>query len=301
MDYTRFTFRAAVDFVEVLVRLSRPTQGRWIKQRTGVTYATPCSSQTGEPLEKRQHQTAVTTAFRIRIYDPARFEDVVAAVYAIGMKFQLSESPTVTALEVALDAYRKDGDSVALAELAALYVVRLKNLAAPFERRRVYRDGVGSAQAIPSTRQALVRYVLDGWQIGIGNPSDPESQHAYFKTTDHNGKPITDTSKHRARLETRQQGEALRDLRGIKTLESLRDFKFQNLSDRFYCRVISEDVTGLIRTILDIRTQNLSEPPLVSKRRRTFAVGTRADREFNKIVVKQLQNLTKRWRLHSGP
>lgn len=300
MDYSRFRFVTVVDWVELEVRTIRPTQGMHLKNAGGgaFSHAHGINPETGEKYDEPVKNTT-STRFAIRIQAPERFASVTGALRVISERLDPAFAVAVRGMEVALDAYAKDGTSAEeLAELAAHFLKGI-NRVSP-DHPRAYRR-TGETRAIASRRE-LVQALLEGFQIGIGSGDGVRFQHGYVKTAD-SGQALPD-EQHRARIEIRLQGYAC----PAQTLEDLAGFDFSTLSDYFRFRQFDEPRSDLDRLMADrqICLGNVigedGALALINRKgggTRRNKRGTKAS-PLNGIARASLRSLTKRWRASAG-
>ena len=226
MDYTRFRFRAVVDWIELEIHTRTATTAKVIYRITGSQHHIfGLRPDTGIRLTRAVANQG-TTIFRLRVQDPNRWQELETIMVSISRRHDLACPPSVTAVEVALDAYSRHGDAPELAMLAAqLFEGQTNHVSA---NRRLYRDGTGSGRPVPLQRCQLVELLQGGHQIAIGNGRDDRYQHIYVKSTDTRQKQrvLLPTSEHRARTEIRLTGEGL----PCHALQDWREFRFECLS-----------------------------------------------------------------------
>ena len=300
MDYSQFRIVAVVDWVELEVRTLKATQGMHL-HTAGVglfSHAHGINPQTGEKYPENRKNT-VTTRFAIRIQAPARFASVTAALDAIQERLDPSYAITVRGIEIALDAYAKDGTaSEELAEMTSHFLKGINRVLPGHPR--IYRRK-NETRAIGSHRE-LIQALMDGFQIGIGNGNGERYQHGYLKTTD-NGQEFPE-DEHRARIEIRLQGDAC----PVRTLEDLSTFDFASLSNYFRFRQFSEPKTDLERLMAErqICLGNIigddGDLTIINRKgggTRLNKNGTKAS-PLNEISRSRLRKLTERWRASAG-
>jgi len=301
MDYSRFRIVAAVDWVELEVRTMKATQA-YPLHTAGVglfSHAHGINPQTGEKYPENRKNTT-TTRFAIRIQAPERFASVTAALDAIQERLDPSYAITVRGIEIALDAYAKDGTaSEELAEMTSHFLKGI-NRVSP-NHPRIYREE-GETRAIGSHRE-LIRALMDDFQIGIGDGNGERFQHGYLKTKDNGGDDLA-VKEHRARMEIRFQGDGC----PVRTLEDLSCFDFSTLSDYFRFRVFDEPQTDLERLMAErqICLGNIigDEGDLTAVNRK--GGGTRLNKRgtkaspLNEISRSRLRKLTERWQASAG-
>lgn len=300
----QFDFRSTIDFIEVEIHLAAPTSLKSLQAKLPRILGLAPGRRASVDLVDRG-DGGEFRHFKTRIQDPANWLAVTRVLKGIIREFNLAAPPRITAVEIALDAYRKPGTThQELAEMAAhLYRARSQRISG---NARLNRDYKGSGQEIPAHFGSLARHLAAGWQINIGNsnerygPIDPVCGHVYVKTTDDGGADLPH-DQHRARFEIRIQGAAL-----PQTLSEWSRFKFESLcqpdqdgSRLFHwlkLKVGAEDsITGQWRASsasqLDERKQRWKK----GGGSRLFAKDIQADTELNKLARVQLRMLTKRW------
>lgn len=300
MDYSRFRIVTVVDWVELEVRTMKATQAKHL-HTAGVglfSHAHGINPQTGEKYPENRKNTT-TTRFAIRIQAPERFASVTAALDAIRNRLDQTYAITVRGIEVALDAYAKDGSTAEeLAEMAA-HILKGINRVSP-DHPRIYRRK-NETRAIGSHRE-LIQALLEGFQIGIGNGDGDRFQHGYLKTSD--DRQDLPVSQHRARIEIRFQGDGC----PVRTLEDLSCFDFSTLSDYFRFRVFDEPQTELERLMAERQIclgnvigdgGNLTAINRKGGGTRLNKRGTKAS-PLNEISRSRLRKLNERWQAPAG-
>lgn len=300
MDYSRFRIVAVVDWVELEVRTMKPTQAMHLHAAGAglLSHAHGINPQTGEKYDEQVKNTT-TTRFAVRIQAPERFATIMAALNAIQERLDPSSAIAVLGIEVALDAYAKDGTvPEEIAEMAARFLKGI-NRVSP-DHPRIYRRK-NETRAIGSHRE-LIQALVDDFQIGIGNGAGDRFQHGYLKTKD--DRQDLPVGQHRARVEIRLQGNAC----PVRTLEDLAGFDFASLSDYFRFRQFGEPQTDLERLMADhqiclgnvigddgtLTTINRKEGGTRQNKR-----GTKAS-PLNEIARSRLRKLTERWQRSAG-
>ena len=300
IDYSRFRIVAVVDWVELEVRTLKATQGAHLKKAGArlFSHAHGINPQTGEKYDERVKNT-VTTRFAIRIQAPERFAAITAALDTVRHRLDPSYSVEVLGMEVALDAYAKEGTT--REELAGMTAHFLKgvNRVSP-DHPRIYRLK-NETRAIGSHRE-LIKALDEGFQIGIGNGNAERFQHGYLKTKDNHQDLLEDEI--RARIEIRLQGKTC----PVQTLEDLAGFDFSSLSDYFRFRQFDEPQTDLEQLLTErqICLGNIidEDGELVAINRKKG--GTRKNRRgtkaspLNEISRSRLRKLSERWKALAG-
>lgn len=218
-----FKVTACIDWLDVVVETSRPTQHHHLQEAL--------REITGTTLwVKALHKQAgnVGTVFRVR------FHDVLANDYTklnhtmdeLSLRYPFVALPKITAVEVACDFRHKSGS---IPETLAM-THRLQS--------SLFADGTKHRQFDPATweNRFLDRHGdrLDpNLNFRIGNKEDPFAWQVYYKQTD-NQKPLP-KDQWRARVEVTLQGSALHEY-GLKLLSDLHHFHFDKVAGLFRFR-----------------------------------------------------------------
>lgn len=300
MDYSRYRFFSVVDWVELEIRILKATQGRHLNTAGAglFSHAHGINPQTGEKYDEQVKNTA-TTHFAIRIQAPERFATLMSALDTIRHRLDPSHAVGVLGMEVALDAYAKEGTTrEELAEIAAHFLKGI-NRVTP-DHPRIYRLK-NETRAIGSHRE-LIQALDEGFQIGIGNGNGERFQHGYLKTKDN--KQDLPKNETRARIEIRLQGKAC----PVQTLEDLANFNFSDLTDYFRFRQFNQPQTNLEQLLAEhqICLGNIigEDGELVSINRKEGGTrknkrGTKAS-PLNEIARSRLRKLSERWKAPAG-
>ena len=271
--------RAEIDWIEIEITIHGTTNLKAIRSALqGAAYL----EKAYVTVMSDDHNSAST--FRFRIHDPNKFAGISAVLGRLGQRFPFALPPLVSAAEIAIDDYSKGPEQV------ADWYYGLSKIADP-KNHRLYRDGRGSGQAIPSQRDSLVRKIADGCQIAIGNKNADFYQHGYYKQTDHNKQPLPEP-EHRARIEVTLRGEQL----PCVTLDNWADFKFEQLGEYFRFRTPKDNLSDFQVMILEGRQIGRRG----SRNRRDG--GTRLNNPLttadpdNERVRNALRNLSRRWK-----
>lgn len=320
MDYKAFTYRAAVDFVEIEVAFERPTQARYVSSilRSGLSVK-GIDPATDEAFEHSQRNTS-TPIFRVRLQDPRSYQQMMEWIAAFQARAEQWNGPAVivmdciTAVEVAFDLYAKPGkaDYADLAH-AVMLLYRGARTIQGQKNHRLYRDGKGSGRSLPHDPERLADMIADGYNIAIGNRTDDHYQHAYIKDTDTTIDPETGKGKryklpaarHRARFENHWRGRALADLIG-KHVTDLDGFNFATLAGHYNFRMEDPQAQGMGRAVLDASIQIGERKPEGAVRRLRISelqrkipsvnrLHTKADTTLNARARDALRHLTEAW------
>lgn len=289
IDYNSFRFVAVVDWIEIEIHTTETTHGDAIFRHTGL-YAKPVNpSDIGKSA----------SIFNIKIQDPANWQAVDNAVGLIKTKYTLAKQFEVVGIEVAFDAYnRNSADSTDnLALLVANFhrfnthtnENRLAKNLGRIDRTRMYRMKDEKSSATPPNMQSLVRKLIEGWQIGIGNQNSDCYQHAYFKTTN-GGKPC----EPRARIEITLRGDKL----PCSTHEEWSHCNFAALAKPYFSfRKLRPDITPLGQLTAD--SSNRIGKRIIRNRHgggtKLFSSLTQADTKLNSLARGKLRDLSDRW------
>ena len=211
---------AVVDWVAFTVKLRNASHGGHLKRKyedIGVSHA--------EPLDAGPGSAAHT--FRITLQHPNKVQVIQAVLDDLERSYGFSETPTLDALEVAVDFWPTGNDFGAGADITKHLMM---GLTPPILKNPRLVDDTPPA------------YLPTGGDIDtsrtlyVGNNEDDLMWRVYWKRTDETfigddskryPKPLPET-EWRARAEVRLQGEALSTL-SLATPMDLANFSFQRL------------------------------------------------------------------------
>jgi hypothetical protein len=288
MNYKAFRFRAVVDWVEVEIQTIKTTNFQTVQRAFREALCLPENINIWVKAHD-PNEGGGACRFSVRIHDVMRHSDIAKTLRIVTAKLPLSGNWLISKIELALDAYCDDP-----ATQAARFYKFMTNPVS--DNRRMYHDHAGSVKAMPRTIDSISRHLSEGWQIGIGNKTDEEYQHIYFKTDDtHQGERRE--VEHRARIEVRLSGAAL----PCQTPEQWAAFRFEELAHYFRFTKLKDDLEPLIQTTADAADQ-------IGERRarlrvhegrhsgtRLHSKATQADAELNSKARKALSHLSARW------
>lgn len=227
-----FKVTACIDWLDVVVETSRPTQHHHLQEtlRTSGT-GTAGTKLWVETLDKQAG--SVGTAFRIRFHDVDDYAKLAHALDELSARYPFVAPPKIAAIEVACDFRHKAGS---IAETMAM-THRLQS--------SLYGSGINPRQYDPhaSKVRSLDHHgdLIDqhGHRLDpnltfyIGNKSDPFSWRSYFKMRDKQ-QPLPE-DQWRARVEVTLQGAAPQEY-GLNLLSDLQSFRFDKLAGLFRFR-----------------------------------------------------------------
>ncbi len=274
---SEFRFKAVIDFVEVLICTSSPTNFPTVRRLLDVPFADPVNAGDG----------GAATTFTVRFHDPRSWAAIQASLKKLEEHVSFAKEPEVQMIEVALDAYHHANDRDALVDMAARYYRLAANLVS--NNHRFAGKTKASVRGVHSLYETYSGFA-EGLNLYIGDRTDDCSQHIYVKQTDHGGQALPERLW-RARMEIRLQGEAL-PVRSISDWES---FEFGRLGSFFKFRVMRDDlskyVIGAVKTLAQIGNKNAPE---LRRKRRVHTWATKADAKLNAYAYDALRCLTKR-------
>lgn len=195
----------------------------------------------------------------------------------------------ILGLELAIDGFRRDRDSHALAP-AVLHLF-VHHALPPVGAPRITRP---RHFHVPSTKREILHYLVDGYTLHGGPKNACHSSHFYVKTHDSiDGQKYTllPQKQWRARFENTWMNEAT----PFKTIAQWRNFKFESLSTKF-ALVIPTTAEGLALLMQDRKIQLGTAPDAPKIRpsdRRRRAPYTRRDTITNDKFRQALRALTR--------
>jgi hypothetical protein len=279
-DASQLRIRAEVDFIQVDVFLARRTSGFHVKQTALATFAEALDAGSGN----------AATVFRVRIDDPAHWEEVQDMLSAIEARFGFVIPPRMHKLEVAIDAYLDPALSSRLTEITERMFRFSKYVCSNNLRLGRSTGEVVSAEFSPVL---LAGKLAQGFTLYVGNREDDVTQRYYCKTTDRSGRVKLPSAEHRARMELTLQGGAL----PFVDLGKARGFRFQSLAKRFKLQRVKKSASDLGPLGQLVLQRQVILGARKSSGRRLQHPNTEADIWFNERSYDALRNLTARMRV----
>jgi hypothetical protein len=226
-----FKAKACIDWLELEITTTRPTQFRYIKR--AFDHATGCSTH-AEPLDAGPGDVA--TRFKVRFYDDLAnsMQALKAALDKVALSYPPKTPPAVLALELACDfshkgtLARREADT-----LAMTHRLQTSLHAEASKPRQFIPDVTGKAKGQNRFMDRPGMRMDPRFNYRIGNTHDEVSWQVYFKCVDKQA-PIPE-SEWRARVEVTLQGLALTAF-GITHLDELAAFSFERMAYLFRFR-----------------------------------------------------------------
>jgi len=271
--------RAAVDFLQLSVTTTAPTQGKHLQSRLPQAwraFATP------QPLD---HETdAACTRFLLTIQDPPP-----ASAIAVGLELARGQAGQIHAVEVSLDLTPRQPQHRDQLAQAAYHLHR--HLATPPQGTpRITEPG---HYRVASRGQDIIKALQDGFTINTGLRDADHRVRAYVKRTDSTGQgryaqlPL---SQHRARLEVTLSGTAC----PVKTLADLAAFRFETLTPHLAQVASTVPPSPMVAMLMDQLPQ-LGKPANTkakAQHRRQSRRNTRRDTVANERIYDALRRLS---------
>lgn len=277
-DYSSYRFRAEVDWIELRLRTVTPTNFQTVRRRLGIGFAIPEASSAGGACNE----------FCARFQAPKSWADIDERLKHLTVDHPLAEPPTVTGIEIALDAYSIGQHRDDLVEMAAHFYNGATKLVS-VNRRASKRKGESHAL---ETLPQIQNLIANGYNIYVGNQTDPERQHIYLKETD-SGTPLP-PHQHRARTEFTLEREML----PVNSFNDWQAHDFTGFAPYFKFRHLKSDLSPWISAPLNVKAQ-VGERFLrrtVKGYNRAFSRATIADSKLNALAYDALRELSRRWR-----
>ncbi len=278
-DYSRYRFRAEVDWIELKLVLTKTTNFQTVRRRLGVEYAEPDAPGAG----------GAGVEFTVKIQSPSSWAEVNARLEQLTVDHPLAKPVEVTGIEIALDAYSRNESFDDLVEMASrFYREACKLVSANRRASKTKRDG---SYALESADQ-LRRLVTDGYNIYIGNRTDAERQHIYVKQTD--GQSFLPLAQQRARTEFTLTGEKV----PVLLFEDWREYRFESFAAYFKYRQLKSELSPYVATPMQSMPQIGERRPRFSShgKKRSFSLSTEADLKLNALAFNALRELGRRWK-----
>lgn len=282
-----FRLRAEVDWIEVEVRLSRPTQPRHLRDRMFSTFGNVFVEPLGEQ--------ASASVFRFRVQDPRGPEQFMHDVQCLrrpGDPPIARSDISLCAIEVALDAYSDGADRSRLAQAVCFFLRRLINLPSAVAKLTGSRHFRVPA-SLGDLHQSLVK---DACSVNLGDVCDEHRARAYVKdydTVSGGARQPLPVEQHRARIEVTLSGSRM----PFRSIDGWQCFHFEGLCREYFamCRPVAD---GTAMNLLQQRKLLLGRAPDAPKvrnsDRRKRPAATRRDSVTNSRIRDALRALTKR-------
>lgn len=277
-DYSHYRFRAEVDWIELRIVTIVPTNFQTVRRRLGVGFADPKDSGAG----------GACTEFSVKFQAPKSWSTIQESLKELTVDHPLAEPVVVTGIEIALDAYSINQVRDELVEMAT-HFYHGATLLASENRRASKRQGESyGLETLPQ----LQNLIANGYNIYIGNQSDPERQHIYLKETD--SSTALPLNQHRARTEFTLEREKL----PTRSFQDWQGHDFTKFAPYFKFRRLKSDLPPVIAVPMRMMAQ-------VGERRarktpqghyRAFSRSTVADSKLNALAFDALRELNRRWR-----
>lgn len=279
-----FKLKAGIDWIEVEVEFSQPTQARWVRSRMPEGFVNAFFL----PLNPDWN---VCSRFRFRVQDPICPQRVEAMVRQLDPQPEHFQSSTirVVAVEVFVDVAPKI--QVALLKLAEVAEYLERHQAHPPPGKHIIASS-GRYRAA-ARRQDLKQALQEASSVNSGEGE--YARRLYVKRNDSKGKEAYQAlpqQEWRARMEVTLRGA----LCPFSTLEQWADFEFAALIPYFRC--VREDApptafVGLLREQM-VRLGKVRDFTSTRSARRIGRRGTKRDSQFNQRLSAALRGLTGR-------
>jgi len=279
--YADYRFRAVIDWISLRIVTQQPSNFDTVRTRMGIPYAQATDEGPGK----------AATEFTIRIQEPTSWGSIDKTLEKFTHDHPLAAPVEVTGIEIALDAYSRTHDRDELVDMVARFYKFSTTIVSV--NRRTSGEGKYSSQGITSY-PALRERLRKGFNIYIGNNTDPVKQHMYVKETTHSNNATVSLKavERRARTEITLIDQALphfslSDWQNHDFTEEADFFKYRKLKERLrpYCNpaVLLIDQIGEKR----IRRRECGGT-------RLYSINTLADTALNDLTYSALRELTRR-------
>lgn len=277
-DYSRYRFRAEVDWIELRIVTATPTNFQTVKRRLGVDFVEPEGSGLG----------GACTEFSVKFQSPASWAEIDARLRTLTADHSFGEPVAVTGVEIALDAYSRNNSRDDLIEMTASFYRCACKLVSTNRRASRKKGESQGLNTLPQLRQL----VTDGFNIYIGEKTDNQRQHIYLKETDRGG--LMPLAEHRARTEVTLTGDQIPEAAfgGWKTRD------FTEFASFFKFRSLKPALPLLVAAPLKSSVQ-IGEARMRKSAKghcRAFSRSTQADAKLNALAFDALRELSRRWK-----
>jgi hypothetical protein len=277
MDYSKFKFSAAVDWLRFEIETASPTKGDAIFRRFQLkNYVDPLHEGDG----------GAATRFIVTLQDVQSWAEARARLDCIEREFKFATDAIPVGMEVSFDARARAATRDDLIDLTANFYKFSVSVVSP--NRRFGGRFRGDVENITRHRRTRVLISADR-VLNVGNRTDDLSQRIYFKTKDDNT-PLP-ARENRARMELTMQGSAT----PFATLAAAREFDFTILAAYFKFRRLKDGLNPVQTVAADASPQIGERVPRrrqSDNSRRMYSAMTQADSALNGRAWKALNRLT---------
>lgn len=279
--YANYRFRAVIDWISIRIVTELPTNFDTVRTRTEVPFVEAINEGPGR----------AATEFVIRIQEPTSWASIESTLALFTHDHPLAAPVVVTGIEIALDAYSRANNRDELVDMVARFYKFAATIVS--DNRRTSGKGKYSSEGM-STYRALLARLQAGFNIYIGNTTDPTSQHMYVKETNQKDNVTVNLKDHerRARTEITLLGEALPHI----DLSDWTSHDFTNEAGYFKYRKLKDK----LRPHSGVAVLNLDQighkRPRSCERggTRLYSPNTLADISLNDLAYSALRELTRR-------
>lgn len=277
-DYSSYRFRAEVDWIDLKLVTVAPTNFQTVRRRLGIGFAGPEALGAG----------GACTEFNVRFQEPKSWADIDERLKRLTVDHPLAEPPTVTGIEIALDAYSTSQNRDDLIAMTVHFYNGSTKLVS-VNRRASKRKG---ESYYLKTRSQLQNLIAEGYNIYIGDQADAAHQHIYLKETD--SSTALPPHQQRARTEFTLKSEMLPkhsfvDWQGHDFTKFASFFKFRHLKND-----LSPWAAVPLHAMAQVGERRARKTP--KGYCRAFSHATVADTKLNALAYDALRELTRRWR-----
>ncbi|MDO9004589.1 MAG: hypothetical protein Q7V20_14165 [Aquabacterium sp.] len=287
MEYGDLKIIAAIDWVEFEVSLVNASNHQTLSRALrSFQVAEKVWVEPVEPTSKNK----TSRKFRFRLHDPKSCADSQIILTKLGSRFEFSDEPEITAVEVAVDFFSPSHDAERLVEATISLYTYHANLVSENRRASGREATTGQAKGI-LVRKDLLNAVHSELSLNIGNVSDAVHQRIYLKKK--NKQLHLPIAEHRARVEVTLQHENL----PFTTIEQWSKFQFSSLANYFKWRKDSvlTPLQQCLRSVqANVGTVEIAQFERLA--RRTTLSSTVADGRLNDRVYDALRSLTTKQR-----
>lgn len=287
MDYSRFKFRASVDWLAFEIETASRTNGGAIFRKCGLK---------NRVTALNEGPGGAATRFTVRFQDIQSWHAAHERLKGLAARFPLASEPVITGIEVSFDAFARTARRDELVDMAVRFFA-FGNVVADYRASGVWHNGVEvkKVEAVMSHHDVR-RLLANDRVINIGNEADDVTQRVYFKTKD-GGEGLPE-NLHRARAEVTLQGAAL----PFATLAAAHAFEFETMTkpaSKYFSYRKQRDGMEPLPALIHSRYAQVGkreEWRTENRSRRLYDPDTRADSDLNERARKALGRLTERMR-----
>ena len=233
LDHKNFTYKASIDWMEIEITTTRPTNFWTIREIAGLCYVQPLNETEG----------GVATVFKFKIYDISTWNQLKSTLKRLTEHNPLASEPRIIGIEISLDAYSKSNCEKDLKKHTAEFFRTVSNPLMINKNQRAAGKHKRSTEPVNLKIDNILQ--VDNRSFYIASQKDDDAaMRVYFKKIDRS--LVLAIDEQRARIEITLKNTEC----PFSTIEEAEHFKFEHLAKWFKFRKVRDGLTPRQRLIV---------------------------------------------------